>query len=258
MLLYVSTMLGDFAEEFVVAGGLVPALIVPQEHLPEGTDSHVGTRDLDLGFSLGLFEENRYQAIADRLRGGGFAPDRNEEGNVTVQRWILAGDEGMTVDFLIPQTSHDEKGGAIKHLEEGFGAVVTPGLELAFQDKHIVSLSGKTPIGESATRDVLVCGPGAFVVLKALAFNLRGENKDAYDLYYVIRNFGSGPAEVASHLAPLLKSSAARDATNILRRDFTDPRSVGPMRVARFLYGEPNEGTQVEVAGFLNRMLRNI
>ena len=32
-----------------------------------------------------------------------------------------------------------------------------------------------------------MCGPGAFVVLKALAFRDRGEPKDAYDLVYVLR-----------------------------------------------------------------------
>ncbi len=257
MLLYVSTLIGDYVEEYVVAGGLVPALIVPQDQLPEGAESHVGTRDLDLGFSLGLFEESRYQAIADRLRGGGFVPDKNEEGNLTVQRWVLGEEEGMTVDFLIPPTAPEEGGGEIKHLEEGFGAVITPGLELAFQDRQRVSLSGTTPAGEEAKREVWACGPGAFVVLKALAFGHRGENKDAYDLYYVVRNFGSGPVEVASRLAPLLDSSPASDAAAILRRDFTEPGALGPMRVASFLYGERDEETQADVAGFIGRLLRH-
>ena len=45
---------------------------------------------------------------------------------------------------------------------------------------------------EQPTREVWVCGPGAYVVLKALAFRLRGENKDAYDLHYLVRNYGAG------------------------------------------------------------------
>lgn len=59
MLLYISTKIGNFAEEYVVGGGLVPALIIPQNPPPEGADRHVGTRDLDLGFSLGLFDGSR-------------------------------------------------------------------------------------------------------------------------------------------------------------------------------------------------------
>lgn len=256
MLLYVSTIIGDYAEDYVVAGGLVPTLLVPQDQLPEGADRHAGTRDLDLGFSLGLFDESRYQAIADRLRGGGFVPDENEEGNTIVQRWVLEAKQSLKVDFLIPLTSPEEKGGEIKHLQEGFGAVITPGLELAFQDRFPVSLSGKTPLGENANRDIPVCGPGAFVVLKALAFGVRGENKDAYDLYYVVRNYGTGPDEVAQHLIPLLGNRVAREAVDVLRRDFSEPGSLGPVRVANFMYGDSNDEIQADVVGFIGGLVR--
>ena len=106
-------MLGDFSEDYVVAGGLVPVLIIPQDPPPDGADRHVGTRDLDLGFSLGIFEGNVYQEIADRLRCAGFTPDVSEGGNLTFQRWRLDKDIGVTVDFLIPQSSPKEKGGSI-------------------------------------------------------------------------------------------------------------------------------------------------
>lgn len=253
--LYICTKIGDFSERFVVAGGLVPVLITPQDPPPQGAGKHVGTADLDLGFSLGVFEGSRYQDIANRLRGAGFEPDINDSGNPTLQRWRLAGNIGATVDFLIPQTSPDETGGMIKHLERDFGAIVTPGLELAFQDRISVPLSGKTPMGESARRDVWVCGPGAFVVLKALAFASRGENKDAYDLYYVVRNFGNGPMQVAQSLVPLLHGQHAKEALAILKRDFTDADAPGPSRVARFLFGSSDEETQADVAGFVRQLL---
>ncbi len=189
------------------------------------------------------------------MRGAGLVPDYSEGGNPTLQRWRVEEDIGVTIDFLIPQSSPDERGGSIKHMEPDFGAIITPGLELAFQDRIRVTLSGKTPLGEMAERDIWVCGPGAFVVLKALAFGNRGDNKDAYDLYYVVRNYGIGPEQVAGHLAPLLDSPFTQDALKILRKDFKDPESTGPSRVARFLFGEPNEETQADVAGFINQFL---
>jgi len=54
-----------------------------------------------------------------------------------------------------------------------------------------------------------MCGAGAYVVLKALAFDSHGENKDAYDLFYVIRNYGSGVSDVVAKLAPLLDDAEA-------------------------------------------------
>jgi len=85
--LYVATKLGDLADETVVVGGLVPSLLVDQGHLPEGTELHVGTLDLDVGLALAVVDEERYHTLAERLRGAGFSPDRNEQGRPVRQRW---------------------------------------------------------------------------------------------------------------------------------------------------------------------------
>ncbi|MEW6216606.1 MAG: hypothetical protein AB1543_02885, partial [Candidatus Bipolaricaulota bacterium] len=128
-------------------------------------------------------------------------------------------------------------------------------LHLAFQDRVNVELSGSTVPGERATRPIWVCGSGAYVVLKALAFAARGENKDAYDLYYVVRHFGKGVEDAAERLAPLVGDAEAVKALAILRRDFSDVDSPGPRRVAEFLGGSPDEALQADVAGFIRRLL---
>jgi hypothetical protein len=116
-------------------------------------------------------------------------------------------------------------------------------------------LEGYTIFGESAKRDVYVCGPGAFVVLKSLAFRNRGANNDAYDLYYHIRNYGSGVEDVAEALKPLLHEKEAEEAIKILNKDFTSNDSVGAVRVARFITGGTDEAIQAEAAGFVRNLL---
>ncbi|MBG0785604.1 MAG: hypothetical protein H0S79_10925 [Anaerolineaceae bacterium] len=256
--LYISTVIGDYIDDLVIIGGLVPNLIISQAPLPEGADAHVGTQDLDIGFSLGKFNSDRYQKIIERLRGAGFIPDKNKNQNPTIQRWKLDIPIKATVDFLIPQTTQVEIGGTIKHLGKDFGAVITPGLNLAFLDRIKMSISGTTPFGENAERDIWVCGPGAYIILKALAFDSRGEPKDAYVLFYVVRNYGSGHEEVLQHLLPLIQNKYGEKAIAILKRDFSNPSSVGSVRVARFIHGQPNEATQVEVAGYINQVLQRI
>ena len=93
----------------------------------------------------------------------------------------------VTVDFLIPPNDKMNDRGAIHHIESDLAAIVTPGLELAFQDRYWKELSGPHSSGASASRSIPVCGPGAFTVLKALAFGNRTENKDAYDLSKLYR-----------------------------------------------------------------------
>lgn len=83
--LQLASILGDLLDELVVVGGLVPSLLIDAAR--SGAEPHVGTMDLDLGLELALLRSERYHALAERLRGSGFEPDRNEQGNLTRQRW---------------------------------------------------------------------------------------------------------------------------------------------------------------------------
>ena len=233
--LYVATRLGDLRDEVVVVGGLVPTLLISQDPPGAGVARHVGTRDLDLGLSVALLEDARYQTLSARLREAGFVPSVNEAGNQTLQTWMLAAHPAITVDFLIAPAGADARPGRPKHLEPDFAPLNTPALDLAFRDRVPVPLRGVTPRGERVQRDVWCCGPGAFTVLKALACSDRGHEKDAYDLAYVLRYFGRGPDDVARHLRPLLGATEAARAVAVLREDFLHEDGLGPVRAARFM-----------------------
>ncbi|MBN73944.1 MAG: hypothetical protein CME32_32225 [Gimesia sp.] len=257
--LYVATKLGDLRDEFAIVGGLVPSLLIPQEVLDESQPTHVGTMDVDLGLAIAVLTEKRYQEICERLKSAGFRPDENAEGNQTNQRWrIDVESHAVTVDFLIPPTQEKDKGGRLKNLEADFAAIITPGLELAFQDFERVEIDGETIHGEKARREVRVCGPGAFVVLKSLAFDGRGENKDAYDLIYLIQNYGSDETEIANRIDRLRDNEMTSRALEILTRDFDDLDSLGPRRVAEFL-GEPdNTNIRADAAGSVRSLMSHL
>jgi hypothetical protein len=91
-------------------------------------------------------------------RQAGFAPDINERGNLTRQRWAVDGPPRVAVDFLVAPTDASELPGRIKSIEPDFAAIIAPGLRLAFEDRLRVPLEGRTIRGERAQRDVWVCG----------------------------------------------------------------------------------------------------
>ena len=253
--LYLATKLGDLMPELVVVGRLVPSLLIDQQNLPENVTAHVGTMDLDLGLAFALVGEARYQEVAERLRNAKFTPDKNDEGKSTRQRWRIS-DPPVTVDFLIePEKSTEAQAGRLFDLTKDWAAIIAPGLHLAFKNNQKVTLSGQTIVGEAATRGIHVCGAGAFVILKALAFHIRGENKDAYDLFYLLRNYGRGVSDVAAELRPLLADASAVKAMEYLRGDFQNPDSTGPRRAAEFLYGRPDADTQADVVGFVRELI---
>ena len=248
----VATRLGDFREEMCVVGGLVPSLIIDQGTLADGVQPHIGTIDLDLGLSIVVLDERLYEEIAKRLRDAGFSPDTNPAGNVTAQRW--RSQQGVTVDFLIPPSTEADRGGRLRNLDESFAAIITPALDLAFQDYETVVLRENLPGGGDAEREIKVCGPGAFVVLKALAFDKRGKPKDAYDLQYVLRNYGAGVDAIAGRIRSFGDRREVAEGVAILDRDFTRVDSVGPVRVAEFL-GRRDDALQADVAGFVRELL---
>ncbi|MBK7397238.1 MAG: nucleotidyl transferase AbiEii/AbiGii toxin family protein [Myxococcales bacterium] len=246
-----ATKLGDLSDEIVVVGGLVPSLLIDQESIGQ---RHVGTADLDIGLSVAVFHEERYQALSDRLRQAGFAPDTNERGQPTRQRWQIYGPPKVTVDFLIPPTGPDDKPGHLKNIESDFAAVIVPGLRIALLDRQLIMLEGPTIRGERGRRAVWVCGPAAFVVMKALALHLRGENKDAYDLTYLLR-FGPSLEVVAKQLTLMKDEPEVREGLGYLREAFATSDSIGPRRAAEFLLGEPNDAEEADAYGVVQDLL---
>jgi hypothetical protein len=82
------------------------------------------------------------------------------------------------------------------------------------------------------------------------------ENKDAYDLFYVLRYYGASVSDVVEHLDPLRMDPDTIEAIEILRGDFTDHDGPGAMRVAEFLAGGPDDNIQADVVGFVGDFLR--
>lgn len=254
--LFIATCLGDFRDDFVIVGGLVPTLLIESNTLPEETQIHPGTMDLDIGLSVALLDTKRYRTFSEALRQAGFKQSESEKGNPTLQKWEIQSEEKITVDFLIPPSRPGDRSSDMRHIESDFGAIIAPGLHMAFLDRQQVTLSGKTIRGEWAKRDIWVCGPGAFIILKALAFNIRGEPKDAYDLFYVAKYYGSGIKNVATRMRPLLKDNIASDAFSILQRDFLIHDAIGPRRAADFISGQPDDYLQADVVGTVSALLQ--
>jgi len=259
--LTVAVTLGALMDDLCIVGGLVPSLIIDREpdRREEVDETHPGTNDLDVGIAVALLDDSQYAEISHRLRQEGFEPDTNESGNPTLQRWKW-GDLKVTVDFLLPPVEGAEVGGRVLPLEGDFGVLIAPGLELAFEECEQVTIEGTTLKGEGATRTVPVCGPGAFVVLKAFAFADRGEPKDAFDLVYVIRRWPGGAKAIADRLERHVKRhpDVVREALALLVRDFGSPDLIGPLRVAEFEGATEDRRDEVaaDAHGYVDDLIR--
>jgi hypothetical protein len=244
--LTVAVTLGAHLDEVCIVGGLVPSLLIDLQRssgaAENRADPHPGTNDLDIGLALALLDDKRYAEISQRLRQEGFRPDTNAKDNLSLQRWRL-GDMQVTIDFLMPPAPGQDYSRRVQPLQADFGALITPGLELAFDERIQIDLDGHTLKGEQVTRSIPLCGPAAFTVLKALAFADRGEPKDAYDLIYVVRGTPGGSRAISKRLKThaAVHPSIVEEALGLLARDFARPDSLGPRRAAAFETIDPGD-----------------
>jgi Nucleotidyl transferase AbiEii toxin, Type IV TA system len=259
--LTVAVTLGALMEHLCIVGGLVPSLIIDRQlgPDPDSGQGHPGTNDLDVGLAIALLDDQRYAEISRRLRQEDFKPDVNDKGNPTPQRWTLRNLK-VAVDFLLPAIPGAEQGGRVQPLERDFGALIAPGLELAFDERQEITIEGHTLTGEKATRMIPVCGPATFVVLKALALGDRGEPKDAYDLVYVLRRWPAGIDDIAARLATQAANhrGVIKRAVQALASDFAGPDSIGPLRAARFdgQTGDDLDAAAADAHGYVDDLLR--
>ena len=245
--LHVATLVGDLGDDVVVVGGLVPSLLCPDIELAGRHVAHPGTMDLDLGLSLAVLDQERYVALQRRLRSARFEPDTNLEGRLTRQRWRHPRG-GTTVDFLISPTSKGVAPGTLQPLTGDLAAYVTKGLSLAFRDRLRIELAGTTITGEAATRSIWVCGPAAFIALKALSFRNRGEPKDAFDLVHVLMGFGLGVEDIAARADVLRDDEIFGEAQTVLLEDFGASDRLGVRRAGDFLLLD-DENLRADIAG---------
>ena len=92
-------------------------------------------------------------------------------------------------------------------------------------------------------------------MLKSIAFRNRGLAKDAYDLFYVIRNYGNDVADVAERLKPLLANQIAQEAGETLRSEFRSTDSPGVARAASFAGRQQDDAFRQEIVGYVGRLL---
>lgn len=238
-------------EKLVVVGGFVPSLLYDGDH--------AGTTDIDL--VLNTFEmpdDEQYKTLEQTLKRLGLERGLNAEGQTQNFRWVLreSGHEQASLDLLCP-ADEDSPSRVLPLREFGerkLSAFGVPGARIALHDFQEIVLIGELLEGGKSRVTVRVAGPVAFIVMKALAFEGRGESKDAYDLIYVLKKHG--PVELgwrfAEKMSQFPDEPLYRQALSSLKERFTDDDDIegfekdGPVAYARFEH--PTDPEEQDVA----------
>ena len=77
----------------------------------------------------------------------------------------------------------------------------------------------------------------AFLVMKGFALGNRLKTKDAYDIYYCVRNYPSGPNALAKVCRPLLEHEDGRNSYTTIDKKFETVDGFGPTSARKFVEG---------------------
>jgi hypothetical protein len=245
--LTVAEALQEIGHYTTIVGGLVPSLLINQESAEAGFHAHAGTRDLDVGIDIGIEDKAKLRTIGDRLRQGGFIPNPKSDSAEAATTWCHGESANIRIDLLVQATA-DFPHRKSARISDELSATAFDGLEFAFRDRIPLQLTGRTLQGESVTSRVYCCGPASYVILKTQAFLSRGEDKDVYDLVYLLRFWPAGIREIAENLLRWRENETVEAVINRLRGLFADLDSPGPESYTRFrqLYSRYNTGAEAD------------
>lgn len=234
VLVELGQVLGAHRDAIVIIGGTVPSLL-----LPDAEPGHIGSLDIDLDLDPEKLADHGYADLIEKLDAAGY--ERNVEGLKPFQlrRTVDPGDGGepiaVIVDLLMPKGARTTKNRP--KLVAGLRVQETDGGEIALRHNLKLLIAGTMPDRRKNEVEMLVASIPALLVMKGYALVQRDKKKDAYDIYFCVRNHKDGIDALAAECARLLDDPVARESFSNIASKFSSEDAFGPKTVRIFVQG---------------------
>jgi len=238
VLIELAQVLGSQLGNFVIVGGSVPSLLFKNAKPP-----HIGTLDIDLDLNPEALGDYDYAELVEELESHNY--ERGVKGLKPFQlrRTIDLNDGAqpipVIIDLLMPKDAvvreHNPK------LIEGLKVQRIDGGIYALKHYQEITIDGYMPDGRRNKVKVLVATPPALLVMKGYALVGRNKQKDAYDIWFCIKNYEDGIEALADACNPLLDEDEANQAFINIADKFRNEKDFGPVTVRRFLENSPDK-----------------
>jgi hypothetical protein len=231
VLLEIGQVLGAYRDRFVVIGGSVPWLL-----FPDAVPAHVGTLDIDLSLDAQALGDGDYKNLVESLEAAGYQRAAEDMKWFQLRRIVEFKDHApvaVIVDLLMPREAKFQRNKP--PLLANFAVQKADGAGVAMQSFVRHRLDGTMPDGRRNSVELRVASIPALLVMKGYALAGRDKQKDAYDIYFSVREFDGGPEVLAQACQSLLDDPVAIAGFKHIAAKFADEAAFGPVTVRRFL-----------------------
>jgi hypothetical protein len=231
VLVEIGQILGSFRGKFAVVGGSVPWLLLEDSEM-----EHVGTVDVDLNLHAEALQNGEYADLIGSLMANHYdqTPDTKD---FQLRRLVPARDGGedidVRVDFLMPANA-DIKKNKPKYIEN-FRVQRADGGDLATQFHQLVAIEAEMPDGGRNRVEIAVCSIPVLLAMKGYALQNRLKRKDAYDIYFCVRNYPEGVGALAAACQDVLAQPSGKEGYRYIGDKFAAIEGYGPDSVRKFV-----------------------
>ena len=232
VLVELGQVLGAHRDAIVIIGGAVPSLLIKNR-------GHIGTLDIDLDLDPDKLADHGYADLVEKLLAEGYERDIKGLKPFQIRRTVDLRDGGpsvaVIVDLLMPKGAKTRKNRP--QLIQGLRVQEADGAEIALRHNLKLLIEGTMPDGRPNKVKMLVASIPALLVMKGYALVQRAKKKDAYDIYFCIRNYPDGLDKLADACRPLLVDPVAKEGLSNIAAKFDSADDYGPATVRMFLDG---------------------
>ncbi len=227
VLVELTHLLGAYHEDIVLVGGWVPELLLPSKESP-----HVGSTDVDLALDHRRIEAEGYETILKLLKTRGY--EEGPQQFIFFRKLIVDGQE-ITVQVDLLAGEYEGVGKKHRHQKvQDVHARKARGCDLAFEHPVEIKIEGELPEGGKDSVTVRVASIVPFIVMKGMALADRMKEKDAWDIYYCLKNYPGGLDPLVDAFKLFMSHGLVKEGLEKIAEKFASEKHVGPKFVADF------------------------
>ena len=256
VLLELFTILGTYRDSMVLIGGWVPYFLLEIHKKKDDFFQHIGSIDIDIAVNPEEIPPKTYATIVELIQERGYKPRESVKGekiHYSFNRTITSpyDDKEYTVgvDFLtVPESEAQAKKHRHRKVQPDLMARISKGYEIVFKHNFQYRLTGILPDNGENNVDIKVADIVSLLATKGILLGERFREKDAYDLFLVMRHYKDGPKSVAEEIKPFIKNKVLKEAIDNIKDKFEKIDSAGPSWVAKFFHpAKEDEGARKRI-----------